>query len=129
MWIFEEFCTCWFLSVQPPLFTEIRSRPQSRSEDTIKNLRNRPNIIFPIQEIVAVCIAMHLPPAISMEYIRISPSKFQTTVEMKLYEYALIQWYMRPVAEVNRLLVEAEVQPLTNLVDGFDKNGWKVANG
>ena len=99
------------------------------SEDTIKNLRNRPNIIFPIQEIVAVCIAMHLPPAISMEYIRISPSKFQTTVEMKLYEYALIQWYMRPVAEVNRLLVEAEVQPLTNLVDGFDENGWKVANG
>ena len=92
-------------------------------------LRNRPNIIFPIQEIVAVCIAMHLPPAISMEYIRISPSKFQTTVEMKLYEYALIQWYMRPVAEVNRLLVEAEVQPLTNLVDGFDENGWKVANG
>lgn len=99
------------------------------SEDTIKNLRNRPNIIFPIQEIVAVCIGMHLPPAISMEYIRISPSKFQTTVEMKLYEYALIQWYMRPVAEVNRLLVEAEVQPLTNLVDGFDENGWKVANG
>ena len=98
------------------------------SEDTIKNLRNRPNIIFPIQEIVAVCIAMHLPPAISMEYIRISPSKFQTTVEMKLYEYALIQWYMRPVAEVNRLLVEAEVQPLTNLVDGFDENGWKVVN-
>jgi hypothetical protein len=47
---------------------------------------------------------------------------------MKLYEYALIQWYMRPVAEVNRLLVEAEVQPLTNLVDGFDENGWKVAN-
>ena len=31
--------------------------------------------------------------------------------------------------EVNRLLVEAEVQPLTNLVDGFDENGWKVANG
>jgi len=58
----------------------------------------------------------------------ISPSKFQTTVEMKLYEYALIQWYMRPVAEVNRLLVEVEVQPLTNLVDGFDENGWKVAN-
>lgn len=27
------------------------------SEDTIKNFRNRLNIIFPIQEIVAVCIA------------------------------------------------------------------------
>lgn len=71
---------------------------------------------------------MHLPPAISMEYIRISPSKFQTTVEMKLYEYALIQWYMRPVAEVNRKLVEMDAQPLTNLVDGFDENGRMVAN-
>ena len=98
------------------------------SEDTIKNFRNRSNIIFPIQEIVAVCIALHLPPAVSMEYIRISPSKFQTTLEMKMYEYALNQWYMRSVAEVNRLLVEAEVTPLTNLVDGFDENGWKVAN-
>ena len=60
------------------------------SEDTIKNLRNRPNIIFPIQKIVAVCTAMHLPLAVSMEYIRTSPSKFHTMVEMKLYEYALI---------------------------------------
>ena len=34
----------------------------------------------------------------------------------------------KPVAEVNRLLVEAEVRPLTNLVDGFDENGWKVVN-
>lgn len=63
-----------------------------------------------------------------MEYIRISPSKFQTTVEMKLYEYALSQWYMYSVAEVNRMLVEAEVTPLTNLVDGFDEDGRKVAN-
>lgn len=98
------------------------------SEDTIKNLRNRPNIIFPIQEIVAVCIALHLPPAVSMEYIRISPSKFQATVEMRLYEYALSQWYMYSVAEVNRMLVEAEAAPLTNLVEGFDEDGRKVAN-
>lgn len=98
------------------------------SEDTIKNFRNRSNIIFPIQEIVAVCIALHLPPAISMEYIRVSPSKFQTTVEMKIYEYALHQWYMLTVAEVNRKLVEMDAQPLTNLVDGFDENGRMVAN-
>lgn len=66
--------------------------------------------------------------AISMEYIRISPFKFQTTLEMKMYKYALNQWYMRFSVEVNCLLMEAEVRPLTNLVDGFDENGWKVAN-
>ena len=43
-------------------------------------------------------------------------------------EYALNQRYMRSVAEANRLLVEAEVAPLTNLVDGFDENGRMVAN-
>lgn len=47
---------------------------------------------------------------------------------MKLYEYALNQWYDRSVAEVNRLLVEAGVSPLTNLVDGFDENGRRMAN-
>ena len=57
-----------------------------------------------------------------------SPSKFQTTVEMKLYEYTLHQWYMLTVAEVNRKLVEMDAQPLTNLVDGFDENGRMVAN-
>lgn len=98
------------------------------SEDTIKNLRNRENIIFPIQEIVAVCIALHLPPELSRGYIAASPSKFQNTLEMRLYEYALNQWYDRPVSEVNRLLVETGVPPLTNLVDGFDENGRRVAN-
>ena len=45
-----------------------------------------------------------------------------------MYEYALNQWYMYSVAEVNRMLVEATVKPLTTLVEGFDENGRKVAN-
>ena len=98
------------------------------SENTIKNLRNDPDTYFSIQVVVAVCIALHLPPDVSREYIRVSPSKFQSTVEMKMYEYALNQWYMYSVAEVNRMLVEATVKPLTTLVEGFDENGRKVAN-
>ena len=48
--------------------------------------------------------------------------------DLQRYEYALYQWYMLTVAEVNRKLVEMDAQPLTNLVDGFDENGRKVAN-
>ena len=32
------------------------------SDHTIKNMRNKSDIMFPIQEIVAVCIVLHLPP-------------------------------------------------------------------
>ena len=97
------------------------------SDHTIKNMRNKSDIMFPIQEIVAVCIALHLPPEISRRYIRISPSKLLKSVDMKLYEYALTQWYLQPLPVVNRLLVEAGAQPLTNLVDGYDENGIRVA--
>ena len=45
---------------------------------------------------------------------------------MRLYRYALKEWYMLPVAEVNRRLVEMGVNPLTNLVDGYDENGVKI---
>ena len=47
---------------------------------------------------------------------------------MKLYEYALSQWYLQPLPVVNRMLVEAGAQPLTNLVDGYDENGLRIAN-
>ena len=74
------------------------------------------------------CIALHLPPEISRRYISISPSKLLKTLDMKLYEYALTQWYLQPLPVVNRLLVEAGAQPLTNLVDGYDENGIRMAN-
>lgn len=49
------------------------------------------------------------------------------TVEMKMYQYALAQWYESPVSVVNRRLVEAGVKPLTNLVDGYGEDGIRLA--
>jgi len=96
------------------------------SRDTIKNMRNDPKRAFPIQEVVAVAIALHLEPEQSQEYIRHAPSNFLGTDEMRLYRYALKEWYMLPVSVVNRRLVEMGVNPLTNLVDGYDENGVKI---
>ena len=98
------------------------------SDDTIKNMRNKANIMFPIQEVVAVCIALNLSPLVSDPYIKSCPTKFLDSVEYCAYEYALKEWYLDPVPVVNRRLVEAGLEPLTKLVDGFDENGVRVAN-
>ena len=98
------------------------------SEETIKHMRNRPDVDFSIRYVTAVCIALHLPPSVSAAYIRVSPAKFQNTLEMKLYEYALNQWYLDGVPSVNRRLVEAGVRPLTSLVEGYGDDGVKVAD-
>lgn len=97
------------------------------SEETIRNMRNDPERVFPIQGIVAFCIALHLSPETSRVYITASPSKFLNNTDMKLYQYALAQWYDLPVSAVNRRLVEAGAKPLTSLVDGYDENGVRMA--
>ena len=112
---------------QRKVSVEMLAEKTGLSVDTIKRLRNKPDIAFPIQTIVAVCIALHLYPQTSGEYIRRSPTKLTNTVEMKLYEYALSQWYSMDVPEVNKRLVEAGVQPLTPLVEGYDEDGVRIA--
>ena len=94
--------------------------------DIIKHMRTNPERVFDIRQLVAFCIALHLPPEVSMEYINASLSKFRDTTDMALYKYALLQWYSLPIPIVNRKLVEAGAPPLTNLVDGFDEDGIKI---
>lgn len=93
------------------------------SEETIKNMRNDPYRVFDVRELVAFCIALHLPPEVSEEYIDASLTKFKDTTDMLLYRYALRNWYMLPLEVVNRKLVEAGVVPLTNRVEGFTEDG------
>lgn len=96
------------------------------SEDTIKDLRNNSDKRFQIESIIVVCIALHLPPKVSYEYIEKSPSKFENGYNMMLYRYALDTWYMLTVSQVNRKIVEANGVPLTNLVEGFDEYGKEI---
>lgn len=96
------------------------------SEDTIKDLRNNSDKRFQIESVIVVCIALHLPPKISYEYIEKSPSKFENGYNMMLYRYALDTWYMLTVSQVNRKIVEANGVPLTNLVEGFDEAGNEI---
>ena len=96
------------------------------SYEVIRKMRNDSETVFSIRSILAVCFALHLPPALSMDYIKASPSKFQEGIDMMLYQYALNNWYNDPVKVVNRKLVEAGARPLTNLVDGYGEDGVKL---
>ena len=86
------------------------------STDTIEAMRNNHEKVFKIESVVAVCIALHLLPEVSREYIDKAPSKLIDTTNMGLYRYAINHWYEKSVAEVNRLLLECGSTPLTNLI-------------
>ena len=96
------------------------------SEETIKKMRNSNHVSFSIQTVVAVAIALHLPPQVSSQFIEASPAKFLDTEEMYVYRYLLQNNYQQSVAHVNRLCVEAGIQPLTTIVEGFDDQGVRL---
>ena len=96
------------------------------SEETIKKMRNNNHVSFSIQTVVAVAIALHLPPQVSSQFIEASPAKFLDTEDMYVYRYLLQNNYQQSVAHVNRLCVEAGIQPLTTIVEGFDDQGVRL---
>lgn len=98
------------------------------SNETISNMRNDSRRQFSVEPIVAICIAMHLPPEVSHQLIESSPAKFSDTEEMSAYRYALDNCNTWSVGKVNRLLVEAGYRPLTDLVDGYGEDGVRLAN-
>ena len=93
------------------------------SRETIKRMRNDRERVFQVQDVVAVSIALSLPPEVSRQFLLRAPCGFLNTDEMHAYQYMLTEGYLRTVPEVNRMLVEMGVRPLTNLVAGFDEAG------
>lgn len=96
------------------------------SDETIKNMRNDPDRHFAIESIVAVCIALHLPPETSARLIDSSPAKFMNSVEMSAYRYVLNFCYTQEVKTVNRFLVEAGFKPLSRIVEGYGEDGVRL---
>ena len=93
------------------------------SRETIKRMRNDRERVFQVQDIVAVSIALSLPPEVSRQLLNRAPCGFLNTDEMHAYQYMMTEGYLKTVPEVNRMLVEMGLRPLTNLVEGFDENG------
>lgn len=82
---------------------------------TIQRMRNNPSYPKNINCVIAVCIAMHLPPEISNALIDKSGFTFRLAVDQShlLYSFFLKHYYMHSVADCNTLLLEKGFSDLT----------------
>ncbi len=51
-----------------------------------------------------------------------------TGATMRLYEYAMLNYYRQPVSWVNRWLLSAGAPPLTSFIDGYDEDGHSLVS-
>ncbi len=86
------------------------------SIDTINDMKSNSEKAFKLESVIAVCIAMHLPAEVSIDYIKKAPCSIVDTVDVWLYKYAIMNWSHRSVADVNRMLQECGAKPLTKLI-------------
>ena len=98
------------------------------STDTIQAMRNDRNRVFELRHIYAVCIALQLEIDTTDAFVAVCPTKGCAQEEERYYRYFAHHHQSRRVGEINRLLVEMKVRPLTNLVDGFDMEGRRISN-
>ena len=76
------------------------------SESTIGRYRNGKVKSFSEKNVVALCVAMHLPPWLSFELIAKAGFNLAATREQQAYLMVLSCMYMRSVDEVNDYLRE-----------------------
>ena len=76
------------------------------SESTIGRYRNGKVKSFSEKNVVALCVAMHLPPWLSFELIAKAGFSLAATREQQAYLMVLSCMYMRSVDEVNDYLKE-----------------------
>ena len=83
------------------------------SPKTIQRLRNGENENPNIKTVVAMCIAMKLPPDLSMHLIETSGHRFKITEEDLVYKFLIRSCYTTPLEECNQYLINEGFEPLT----------------
>lgn len=87
------------------------------SRETIKRMRGKPDQVFEIRSVLALCFAFHLLPEESKIYIDRSPAKLLMTEEMEFYHAVLTMHPEKEVWEVNQMALRMGYAPLTELYD------------
>ena len=80
---------------------------------TIQRLRNDQTNKTTIETIIAVCIALQLPPPISNRLIDLSTCSLGVGEEHMAYHCLLTSYYTRPIIYCNSLLTNMNLKPLT----------------
>ena len=72
---------------------------------TVSRMRNNPDYPKSIESVIAVCLAMHLPPAVSSCLLGKSGFTFKMTSEAHLYyKFFMENMYMHPLTQLNEIL-------------------------
>jgi len=86
------------------------------SDRTIRRMkRNDPNSRPKLENIVAVCIALHLYPHKSIMLINAAGYYFRNTSKDKIYQFLIDSAYNKNVDECNEFLIRMGYEPLTGL--------------
>ncbi|MDL2293275.1 helix-turn-helix transcriptional regulator [Ruminococcaceae bacterium OttesenSCG-928-D13] len=85
----------------------------SLSPKTIQRLRTTDDYVPTIESVVAICIALQLPPVLSDELIRRSPCSLGTGEKHLTYKFMLSTCNTKPIHECNDMLQKLGFGPLT----------------
>ncbi len=80
---------------------------------TIQRLRNDFDNKTSIETVVAICIGLQLPPAISSRLIELSTCSLGVGDKHIAYHCLLTSYYTRPIIDCNSLLTNMNLKPLT----------------
>ena len=84
----------------------------SMSVETIKRLRRFERRDYTIDQIIALCIGLHLPPWLSCELTRRAGLMLRDIPEHRAYRYILDCLFMDSIDEVQKFLKENKFEPL-----------------
>jgi hypothetical protein len=80
---------------------------------TIQRMRNNEAYETTIETIVAICIALQLPPAVSEALIARSAYSLGVNEKHLTYRFLLNSCYTKPIYECNEMLLRLGLEPLT----------------
>ncbi|MGJ4848962.1 helix-turn-helix domain-containing protein [Bacillota bacterium Meth-B3] len=84
----------------------------SMSVDTIKRLRRAERKNYTMDQVVALCVGLHLPPWLSCELTARAGLTLRDISEHRAYRYILDCLFMDRIEDVQRFLKENKLEPL-----------------
>lgn len=79
---------------------------------TISRLRTEERGAYSLDQVIAICVALHLPPWLSSEVLKKARLMLMSTVQHKAYQFVLDCLFMDSVEDVQRFLKEAGMERL-----------------
>lgn len=111
-----------YLMSQAHVTIEMLEERSYISGRTISRLRTEGNRECSIDQVIAICVALHLPPWLSCELLRRAGYVLRNTRQHQAYRYVLDCLFMDSIDDVQRFLETTGCQRLRLTLYNADKN-------